>query len=82
MSHFISLRVRTFVNRDLMGYANSAIIESGSLPTYSTIREWIVRSFNRHKGVVTELLGRSLSRINVSFDAWSSRRFTTLLVTV
>ncbi len=65
--------------RDLMGYANSAIVESGSLPTHSTIREWIVRSFNRHKGVVTELLGRSLSRINVSFDAWSSRRFTSLL---
>jgi hypothetical protein len=62
-----------------MGYANSAIVESGSLPTHSTIREWIVRSFNRHKGVVTELLGRSLSRINVSFDAWSSRRFTSLL---
>ncbi|KAM4067529.1 transposase [Hirsutella rhossiliensis] len=44
-----------------------------------TIREWIIRPFNRHKGVVTELLSRSLSRINVSFDAWSSRRFTSLL---
>jgi hypothetical protein len=65
--------------RDLMGYANGAIIESGSLPTHSTMREWIVRSFNRHKGVVTELLGRSLSRINISFDAWTSRRFTSLL---
>lgn len=65
--------------RELMGYANSAIIESGSLPTHTTIREWIVRSFNRHKGVVTELLGRSLSRINISFDAWSSRKFTSLL---
>jgi hypothetical protein len=28
---------------------------------------------------VTELLGRSLSCINVSFDAWSSCRFTSLL---
>lgn len=65
--------------RDLMGYANRAIVDSGSLPTHSTIREWIVRSFSRHKGVVTELLGRSLSRINISFDAWSSRRFTSLL---
>ncbi|XP_044715999.1 transposase [Hirsutella rhossiliensis] len=44
-----------------------------------TIRQWIVRSFDRHKGVVTELLSRSLSRINVSFDAWSSRKFTSLL---
>lgn len=25
--------------RDLMGYANGAIIESGSLPTHSTMRE-------------------------------------------
>ncbi|KAJ0126570.1 hypothetical protein HZ326_30328 [Fusarium oxysporum f. sp. albedinis] len=65
--------------RDLMAYANSAIVGSGSLPTHSTIREWIVRTFSRHKGVVTELLGRSLSRINISFDAWSSRRFTSLL---
>jgi hypothetical protein len=65
--------------RDLMEYANHAIVDSGSLPTHSTIREWIVRSFSRHKGVVTELLGRSLSRINISFDAWSSRRFTSLL---
>jgi hypothetical protein len=65
--------------RELIGYANSAIIESGSLPTHTTIREWIVRSFNRHKGVVTEILGRSLGRINISFDAWSSRKFTSLL---
>lgn len=65
--------------RDLMAYANSAIADSGSIPTHSTIRDWIVRSFNRHKGVVTELLCRSLSRINVSFDAWSSRKFTSLL---
>ncbi|KAK2926541.1 Ribonuclease H-like superfamily [Fusarium oxysporum f. sp. vasinfectum] len=27
--------------RELMGYANSAIIESGSLPTHTTIRDWI-----------------------------------------
>ncbi|KAJ6437084.1 reverse transcriptase [Purpureocillium lavendulum] len=65
--------------RDLMAYANSVIADSGSIPTHSTIREWIVRSFNRHKGVVAELLCRSLSRINVSFDAWSSRKFMSLL---
>lgn len=65
--------------RGLMGYANGAIIESGSLPTHSTMREWIVRSFNRHKGVVTELLSCSLSRISISFDAWTSRKFTSLL---
>ncbi len=65
--------------RDLLAYANSAIAESGSLPTHSTICEWIIRSFNHHKGVVTELLSRSLSRINISFDAWSSRKFTSLL---
>lgn len=64
--------------RDLMGYANSAIVESGNLPTHRTIREWIIRSFNRHKGIVTELFGRSLGHINVSFDALSSRRFTSL----
>ncbi|KAJ3453198.1 hypothetical protein MRS44_018853 [Fusarium solani] len=65
--------------RELMEYANGAIIESGSLPTHNTMREWIVRTFNRHKGVVTELLGRSLSRVNVSFDVWTSRKFTSLL---
>ncbi|PNP55197.1 hypothetical protein FNYG_15548 [Fusarium nygamai] len=30
--------------RELMGYANSAIIESGSLPTHTTIRDWIFTS--------------------------------------
>jgi hypothetical protein len=65
--------------RELMGYANSAIIESESLPTHTTIRDWIVRSFNHHKGVVTEILSRSLGRINISFDAWSSHKFTSLL---
>ena len=74
---FNKLESRYF--RELMEYANSAIIESGSLPTHNTIREWIIRSFNGHKGVVTELLSRSLSKINVSFDAWSSRKFTSLL---
>ncbi|KFA70571.1 hypothetical protein S40285_09319 [Stachybotrys chlorohalonatus IBT 40285] len=64
---------------ELMGYANSAIIKSGSLPTHTTIREWIIWSFNHHKGVMTELLGRSLSRVNISFDAWSSHKFTSLL---
>lgn len=65
--------------RKLMAYANSAIIESGNLPTHSTIREWVIQSFSRHKGVVVELLGRSLSRINISFNAWSSRKFKSLL---
>ncbi|OAR03118.1 hypothetical protein LLEC1_06175 [Akanthomyces lecanii] len=65
--------------RDLMVYTNSAITDSGSLPTHSTMREWIIRSFNHHKGVVTELLGLSLSRIDISFGAWSSRMFTSLL---
>ncbi|XWX00783.1 hypothetical protein V2A60_008804 [Cordyceps javanica] len=65
--------------RELMEYTNSAVIESGSLPTHNTMRDWIVGAFNRHKGVVTELLGRSLSRINISFDVWTSRKFTSLL---
>ncbi|KAG6989367.1 hypothetical protein FocnCong_v021267 [Fusarium oxysporum f. sp. conglutinans] len=39
--------------RELMEYANSAIIESGSLPTHNTMREWIVRTFNRHKGLTS-----------------------------
>lgn len=64
--------------RELMEYTNSAVIE-GSLPTRNTMRDWIVGAFNRHKGVVTELLGRSLSRINISFDVWTSRKFTSLL---
>ncbi|EJP61246.1 transposase-like protein [Beauveria bassiana ARSEF 2860] len=65
--------------RELMEYTNSAVIESGSLPTHNTMRDWTVGAFNRHKGVVTELLGRSLSRINISFDVWTSRKFTSLL---
>ena len=39
---FNKLESRDF--RELMGYANSAIIESGSLPTHNTIREWNIRS--------------------------------------
>ncbi|KAI1157370.1 hypothetical protein F5B18DRAFT_645302 [Nemania serpens] len=62
-----------------MKYTNGATIESGSLPTHSTACKWILRSFDRHKGVITELLARSLSCINISFNAWSSRKFTSLL---
>lgn len=65
--------------RELMAYTNSAVVESGSLPTHNTMRDWIVGAFNRHKGVVTELLGRSISRVNISFDVWTSRKFTSLL---
>ncbi|KJZ69950.1 hypothetical protein HIM_10658 [Hirsutella minnesotensis 3608] len=53
--------------RELLEYANSAIIDTGSLPTHNTMR------------IVTELLGRSLSCINVSFDVWTNRKFTSLI---
>jgi hypothetical protein len=39
-----------------------------------------MQSFNCRKGVVTELLGCLLAYINFSFDAWSSRKFTSLLL--
>jgi hypothetical protein len=48
--------------RQLLAYANSAIIDSGSLPTHTTIREWIVRSFSQHKGTI--LLAPLSVRIN------------------
>ena len=55
--------------RGLMAYTNSAIADSESIPTRSSMRDWVVRSLHRHIGVVTELFRGSLSRINVSFDA-------------
>ncbi|KAL9561355.1 hypothetical protein ACKAV7_014710 [Fusarium commune] len=43
--------------RELMEYANSAIIESGSLPTYNTMREWIGRHCGENlAGRVSEII--------------------------
>jgi hypothetical protein len=52
-----------------MAYTNSAIVDLGSLPTYSTIPEWIIQTFSHHKDIMMELLSRSLSCINISFNA-------------
>ena len=65
--------------RDLMGYANQAILTAGLLPTHSTMRELIIAEFNRHKEVVTALLRGAPGKIHLSFDLWTSRNYLSLL---
>jgi hypothetical protein len=48
------------------------------LPTHRTIRDWIIRDFNRFKGIVVEQIQNALSRIHISFDLWTSRSLLTL----
>ncbi|KAI7771376.1 hypothetical protein LZL87_013875 [Fusarium oxysporum] len=62
--HFNTLESPYF--QELIEYANSAIIKLGSLPTYNTRREWIIQTFNRHKGVTSRKFA-SLLGLTVHF---------------
>jgi hypothetical protein len=48
------------------------------LPTHRTVRDWIMRDFKKFKGTVTEHMQKSLSKIHVSFDLWTSRSLLSL----
>ncbi|EKG08943.1 Ribonuclease H-like protein, partial [Macrophomina phaseolina MS6] len=55
------------------------VASTGCLPSHLTIRKWLLGEFNRHKGVVTEVLHGAPGLIHLSFDGWSSRNRLSLL---
>ena len=64
--------------RDLMLELNTSLGELDCLPTHRSIRDWIMKDFNRYKGMVTEHLRNALGKIHISFDMWTSRNLLTL----
>ncbi|EKG09103.1 Ribonuclease H-like protein, partial [Macrophomina phaseolina MS6] len=65
--------------RCLLEYTNPQVASTGCLPSHPTIRKWLLGEFNRHKGVVTEVLHGAPGLIHLSFDGWSSRNRLSLL---
>ena len=63
---FYKLKSSIFCN--LIGYINQAILTTGLLPAYSTIKELIITKFNQYKEVVTALLYRVLGKIYLLFN--------------
>lgn len=63
--------------RRLMEYTNPTC--APFLPSHPTLRKWLVDKFNRHKGIVTELLLSSPGLIHLSFDGWTSNNHKSLL---
>jgi hypothetical protein len=64
--------------RDLMVELNDSVEELGCLPTHRSVRDWIIRDFNKYKGIVRQHLQNSLGKIHISFDLWTSRNLLTL----
>lgn len=65
--------------RRVLSYLNPAVTSTGSLPTHSTVRKWLLDEFNRHKGIVAELLQSSPGLIHLAFDGWTSCNHLSLL---
>jgi hypothetical protein len=68
--------------RDMMLELDGSLRQTDYLPTHRTIRDWIMRDFNRFKGIVAQHLQNALSKIHASFDLWTSRNLLTLCGTV
>jgi hypothetical protein len=64
--------------RDLMLDLNGSLGELNCLPTHRSIRDWIMKDFERYKGVVAGHLHNALGKIHISFDIWTSRNLLTL----
>jgi hypothetical protein len=64
--------------RDLMLELNASLGELGCLHTHRSIHDWIMKDFDRYKGIVTEHLHNALGKIHISFDLWTSRNLLTL----
>ena len=64
--------------RDLMLELNASLEEHNCLPTHRSIRDWIMKDFERYKGIVTDHLHNALGKVHLSFDLWTSRNLLTL----
>src|SRR5436309_9711648 len=71
--------IESFRFSHLLTYANSAITEARCLPTHTTTRNMVIAEFEKHKGIVTELLRGAISQIHMSFDLWTSRNKIVLM---
>ena len=49
--------------RDMLLELNGSLGELGCFPTHPSIREWIMKDFNKYKGLVTEHLQNALGKI-------------------
>lgn len=56
--------------RELLRYLNPKT--EGLVPVHSTVSCWISKAYDHQLGVVTEALQSSISRVNLSFDMWTS----------
>src|SRR6267142_4510766 len=64
--------------RDMMLELNESLGELDCLPTHRSIHDWIIKDFNKYKGIVTEHLQNALGKVHISFDLWTSRNLLTL----
>jgi hypothetical protein len=49
------------------------------IPSHQSIARWLDKAYNQQIGVVTEHLNTAASKINISFDMWTSRNKLCLL---
>lgn len=66
--------------RALLRYLNPQT--DGLVPVHSTVGRWISKAYDQQLGVVTEALQSSTSRINLSFDMWTSGNQLAVLGTI
>jgi hypothetical protein len=48
------------------------------LPTHKTVRDWILKDFNKFKDTIKKHLHGTLGKVHVSFDLWTSRSLLSL----
>jgi hypothetical protein len=63
--------------RDLIIYLNPST--ENSLPTDKTLKAWLIQAFKLGKDDVLRQLQRSIGKVTMSFDLWSSRNMLVLL---
>jgi len=63
-------------SRDLMTYTNSRCKEA--LPHSTTLREWVIQTYNDHKQTIIDELRQAQGLIHLSFDLWTSRNLIAL----
>jgi hypothetical protein len=73
--HFRKLNSPAF--RRLLTYLNPKC--EPFIPSHSTVSRWLNSAYNQQIGVVTEHLNTAASKINLSFDMWTSRNKLCLL---
>jgi hypothetical protein len=64
--------------RDVMLELNGSLEEIHCLPNHRSIRDWIMKDYERYKGIIAEQLRNALGKIHMSFDLWTSRNLLTL----